>query len=45
MVGVHMSHGDAQHMARAVQGVGNFTTVSKNAEARADRCQKMQSGS
>ena len=36
-----MSHRDVKHMARSVQGVGEQTTSSEYAEAKADRCQKM----
>ena len=36
-----MTHRDAQHMARAVEGMENRTTLSKYAEAKADTCQKM----
>ena len=36
-----MNQEGIQPMTRAVQGAGKWTTLSKYAEARADRCQKV----
>ena len=38
-----MNHRGVLPIARAIQGMGKYTTLGGYAEAKAGRCQKMQS--